>query len=257
MNHEYLHDELDNDDEPVGEILSRRKALALFGAAGGVLLGAASSAKAAISSAKSVTLPSCVVRPELTEGPFFVDEKLNRSDVRSDPSSKVVKPGVPLVLSFLVSKVGTGMCAPLSGAVVDIWHCDALGNYSDVSGMGQADTRGQKFLRGFQTTDAKGLAKFTTVYPGWYPGRAVHIHFKIRTLSGSSVVSEFTSQLFFDEKTTDVVHTQQPYAQKGKRTTLNAGDNIYKNGGSQLLLSVARSGTGYAATFDVGLNLKV
>ena len=87
------------------------------------MLGVASSAGATTSSARAatgVTLPSCVVRPELTEGPFFVDEKLGRSDVRSDPSSKVIKPGVPLVLSFLVSKVGTGMCAPLSGAMVDI-----------------------------------------------------------------------------------------------------------------------------------------
>jgi protocatechuate 3,4-dioxygenase beta subunit len=245
-------EELDNDDEPVGEILSRRQALALFGAAGGVLLGTASSGTAS-SASKPLTLPSCVVRPEMTEGPFFVDDKLKRTDIRSDPSSGVMSVGVPLILSFLVSKVGTGSCAPLTGAMVDVWHCDALGNYSDVQG---SETQGKQFLRGYQLTDAKGVAKFTTVYPGWYRGRAVHIHFKIRMMSGSSTVSEFTSQLFFNEKVTDVVHAQPPYAQMGKRTVLNSGDGIYRNGGSQLLISPTRSASGYAATFGVGMNLR-
>ena len=120
-------------------------------------------------------MPDCVVRPELTEGPYFVDEKINRSDIRTDTTTNAVSAGVPLVLTFLVSQIGSSACTPLQGAQVDIWHCDALGVYSDVSG------NSGNFLRGYQVTDANGQAQFTTIYPGWYRGRAVHIHFKIRT----------------------------------------------------------------------------
>jgi protocatechuate 3,4-dioxygenase beta subunit len=204
----------------------------------------------------ATTLPSCVVRPALTEGPYFVDEKLNRSDIRSDTNTGVVKQGVLLTLSFQISKVVTGGCSALSGVMVDVWHCDALGIYSDVDDPG-FNTQGQNFLRGFQLTDSNGLATFTTIYPGWYSSRAVHIHFKLRTLSSSgSVTSEFTSQLFFNESITDLVHATSPYNTKGYRDTLNSEDNIYQNGGSQLLLSPAgNTASGYAATMDIGLNI--
>src|SRR4029079_8469287 len=96
------------------------------------------------------------------------------------------------------------------------------------------NTKGKKFLRGSQTTDANGQATFTTIYPGWYPGRAVHIHFKIRNGTASQQVHEFTSQFFFDESVTDEVHAQAPYSQKGYRTLKNEGDGIYQGGGSQL-----------------------
>jgi protocatechuate 3,4-dioxygenase beta subunit len=194
---------------------------------------------------------SCVVRPALTEGPYFVDERLNRSDIRSDPSDGSVRPGVPLLLTFAVSRLVGGSCSALTGAVVDVWHCDALGAYSDVSDMG-FNTRGSKFLRGYQQTDAAGRAQFTTIYPGWYSGRAVHLHFKIRT-SLTGPASEFTSQVFFDEAVTDQVHAQSPYNQKGRRNTLNLSDGIYRGGGSQLLLALSAQGTGYAATFDLAL----
>ena len=197
--------------------------------------------------------PACVVRPEETEGPYFVDEKLNRSDIRSDPSDNSVKEGVPLQLAFLVSQVSNG-CTPLAGAQVDVWHCDALGVYSDTTDPSW-NTVGQKFLRGYQVTDAKGGAQFTTIYPGWYQGRTVHIHFKIRTTSTSGQSYEFTSQLFFDDTITDQVHTQQPYATKGQRTLRNDGDNIYQNGGSQLMLPLTKSGQGYSSTFNIGLDL--
>ncbi|HXV80553.1 MAG TPA: intradiol ring-cleavage dioxygenase, partial [Candidatus Binatia bacterium] len=160
---------------------------------------------ASLASAHAVVIPSCVVRPEQTEGPYFIDEKLNRSDIRSDPSDGSVKPGVPLRLAFQVSRVSGPSCSPLSGATVDVWQCDALGLYSDVRDM-NADTRGKKFLRGYQTTDGNGVAEFVTIYPGWYPGRAVHIHFKIRHDPASHRALEFTSQLYFDESITDEVH---------------------------------------------------
>ena len=201
-------------------------------------------------SAASAAAPAasgCVVRPQLTEGPYFVDEKLNRSDIRTDPSTGTARPGVPLRLTFRVSRSSSGSCAALAGAFVDVWHCDALGVYSDVG-----SASGQRFLRGYQATDASGLAQFTTVFPGWYQGRAVHIHFKIRTsLTGAG--QEFTSQLFFDEAVISQVHSQAPYSQKGTRDTANARDGIYQGGGSQLVLPIVSEGSGLGATFDLGL----
>jgi protocatechuate 3,4-dioxygenase beta subunit len=188
------------------------------------------------------------VRPALTEGPFFVDTQLNRSDIRSDPVTGVVKPGVPLVLRFVVSRVSSSGCTLLPGAMVDIWQCDAQGIYSGVQDR-FADTRGQKWLRGYQVTNAQGVAEFTTIYPGWYPGRTVHIHFKIRYRN-----RDFTSQLFFDDALSDRILANPPYAKAGIRTR-NANDGIYRNGGSQLLFNLTPSGAGYAATFDIGLNL--
>lgn len=197
---------------------------------------------------------SCVVRPQQTQGPYFVDERLNRSDIRADPSSGAVRAGIPLRLAFRVSRSSSGACSALANAMVDVWHCDALGIYSDASDAG-FNTVGQKFLRGYQLTDAAGLAQFTTIYPGWYSGRAVHIHFKLRSSAGAAGAFEFTSQLYFDEALTDQVHAQPPYNGKGRRNTLNSQDGIYRGGGSQLLLTAVPEGSGYAATFDVALQI--
>ena len=245
---------MDNDDKQVGEILNRRDVLKILGVGSAAFLAACTSGLSETATpaltettTTSGSLPACVVRPELTEGPYFVDEMLNRSDIRSDPSDGSVSEGAQLNLKFSVSQVGSDGCTPLSGAQVDIWHCNASGIYSDAQDPG-FDTTGRKFLRGYQVTDANGAAQFVTIYPGWYDGRAVHIHFKVR-LEGY----EFTSQLFFDDAFTDEVYAQQPYAQKGERTLRNEGDNIYQNGGSQLVLNASPSGDGYVATFDIGL----
>ena len=276
---------MDNDDRPIGRVLSRREALVMLGAFSAAALAAcapsatatqapatlaatsttasagstaaataaattaatSAAATAAATSAASTVAAMCVVRPAMTEGPYFVDEKLNRSDVRSDPSDGSVKDGAPLVITVNVSSIGAN-CAPLAGATVDIWHCDAAGVYSDASDP-SFNTKGQKFLRGYQTTDANGQVKFTTIYPGWYHGRTVHIHFKIRTTSGH----DFTSQWFFDDKLSDSVFAQAPYAARGQRDTLNSQDGIYQNGGSQLLLAPALAGGTYSATFNIGL----
>ena len=198
--------------------------------------------------------PACVVRPEQTEGPYFVDEKLNRSDIRVDPSDKTIKPGAALRLELRVSHVASATCNPLNGAIVDIWHCDALGAYSDVRDAG-FDTRGKKFLRGYQSTNADGLAEFLTIYPGWYEGRAVHIHFKIRADAAAKRGYEFTSQLYFDEAITEQVYKQAPYSSKGRRTTTNDADFIFRRGGKQLLLVPTKNSQGYAAKFDIGLQI--
>jgi protocatechuate 3,4-dioxygenase beta subunit len=116
--------------------------------------------------------PSCVVRPQQTKGPYFVDEQLNRSDIRVEPSDGSVKGGVPVGLVFKVSRTDDSSCTPLSGAVVDVWQCDAMGIYSGVQDInGLFDIRGKKFLRGYQIADASGTAQFITIYPGWYPAR--------------------------------------------------------------------------------------
>lgn len=247
----------------VSRMLSRRQVLALSRVVGTAALVVACAPKnsnstqaqlsASTPALSTVTAtPACVVNPEQTEGPYFVDEKLNRSDIRSDPSDSSVRDGIPLELTIRVSQVSTGGCTPLAGAIVDIWHCDALGIYSDVQDR-SFDTQGKKFLRGYQVTDANGTVQFTTIYPGWYPGRTVHIHFKIRTDTASGQRYEFTSQLYFDDSTTDQVYTQVPYASKGQRTLKNAEDGIFQGGGDQLLLTLTKTSQGYAATFNLGL----
>lgn len=255
-------DNLDNDDAPIGRILSRREILALLGAAGAATLlsacapittpsGTTGSSNGAASATTNTTLPTgCVVRPALTEGPVFVEEDLNRSDIRLDPSNGKVSEGVQFDLTFNITKLDDSACVPLSGVQVDIWHCDADGVYSDTDQLG-FQTVGQKFLRGYQVTDDSGVVKFTTIYPGWYTGRTVHVHFKIRTGDGY----DFTSQLFFDDTLSDEVFAAAPYNTRGERSLRNEDDGIFGQSGNQLLLTVNKVATGYAATFDVALDL--
>jgi len=197
----------------------------------------------------------CVLTAALTEGPYFVDERLNRSDIRADPVTNAVSQGLQLDLTFAVSRVQNSACTPLTGAYLDVWHCDATGVYSDVSGAGT----GRRFLRGYQITDASGEARFTTVYPGWYMGRAVHVHFKLRLIAGSSTTYEFTSQFFFNESLTDTVHALAPYSNKGRRDTLNPADGIYNSLSSSektaLTLQTSQNGTGYRGSIALGVRV--
>jgi protocatechuate 3,4-dioxygenase beta subunit len=242
------------------ELLSRLGSVAAVGFLNGCG-GSAESSPASASSAAAATTSSastastnaqCVVTPALTEGPYFVDEMLKRSDIRTDPASGTARPGVPLDLTLALSQVGASGCGPLAGALVDMWHCDALGVYSDVSAQ---RTVGQAFLRGYQISDASGNVHFTTIYPGWYQGRAVHIHFKVRTSPSGASGLEFTSQLFFDEALTDQVHAQSPYSQKGRRDTLITTDGIFRSGGTSLLVPLAGAGSGYSGTMYVGVRV--
>lgn len=247
----------------VASMIKRRKVLGFIGGTVAVsLVGclrgqSASVAQTGMSTQTplktTTTTPSCMVKPQQTEGPYFVDEKLNRSDIRSDPSNDSVKQGVPLRLVFHVSEVKDRSCTPLTGATVDIWHCDALGIYSDVTDP-SFNTVGEKFLRGYQVTDTNGTVEFVTIYPGWYQGRTVHIHFKIR-MSASEPGYEFTSQLYFDDLVTDQIHVLPPYAVKGQRTLKNDQDGIFRQEGEQLMLQVTKEAEGYVGTFDIGLQL--
>ena len=265
-------DDLDDDDRPIGRILSRREVLALIGAGGtaaflaactpaggtstasaGASAGASASASAAAtaiaSAAVASALPSCVVVPELTEGPYYVDDELERSDIRTNTADGVAAEGAPLTIEWLVSQADGSACMPMEGAIVDVWHCDALGVYSDVQG------NTGNFLRGFQRTDANGTATFQTIYPGWYQGRAVHIHFKIRTDPDEGAGFEFTSQLFFDDDLSRSVFSTGVYAQKGAQDMPNAQDGIYNQSGGATLLSVTKEADAYKASFPIAVQL--
>lgn len=241
-----------HDDRPLGRLLSRREIVAWLGVAGaGCLMTGVLNPRRTVAGGSGL---SCIVRPEQTEGPYFVDERLHRSDIRPDPADGRVKPGTQLALTLFVSRVSAANCQPLPGAQVDIWHCDAMGVYSDVRDP-WFNTLGQKFLRGYQITDAQGEARFVTVYPGWYPGRTVHIHLKIRTTPKASRSFDFTSQLYFSDDVTDRVYADPPYAARGPRTARNRHDRIFWHGGDQLLLTPTPAAAGYAATFPIGLRL--
>jgi protocatechuate 3,4-dioxygenase beta subunit len=240
--------------------IDRKDLLKLIGAGGAVLVGAgagagvwsrltAFAAPEEVAAAAGTSL-ACVLSPERTEGPYFVDERLNRSDIRVDPSDNSVQAGVPLKLTIRTFDADRS-CRPVAGATVDVWHANAQGAYSDVA---QNGTGGKKFLRGLQKTDAGGAAAFTTIYPGWYQGRTIHIHFKVRLFDGASETYEFTSQIFFDEATNNAVMTLPAYNRGRTRDVLNANDNVYGSDGSRLLASASGNTSGYTATFDVGLS---
>ena len=255
----------------------RRQLLAAAGGAAALLASGASRAQASRADARA---PACVLTPAQTEGPYFVDERLQRSDIRVDPADGSTRPGALLALMLRVMSVEGRDCVPLAGAIVDIWHCDAKGVYSDANDMRTAGsaqgansgppgggsaaqpqawgdhirfgTRGSNFLRGYQVTDAEGRVRFATIYPGAYPGRAVHIHFKIRA-NARNAPRDFTSQLYFDDTLTDRVHAREPYAGPGAQRTRNARDGLYRQGGPALQLALIETAEGYAATYDVGV----
>lgn len=239
-----------DDDRPVGQVLSRREILALLGVAA---LGA-KPRRLWGSVLPGQRLPACIVRPAQMEGPYFLDAMLDRADIRSEPGSGVVSPGIPLDLGFRVSRMDGSTCAPLSGVLVDIWQCDATGVYSGVKDIGgMFDTTGQQFLRGHQRTGADGQARFRTIYPGWYQGRTIHVHFKLRTDPDKNRGHEFTSQIYFDDKIGNLAAAKEPYASNRQQRMLNRGDDIFQEGGNELVLALEPVGEGYRGTFHVGM----
>lgn len=244
---------MQNDDEIVGRLLSRRELVALFGSSAVAALAHRLSAYSGAHAQNAVA--PCVVLPQQTEGPYFLDSRLLRSDIRQDPATGLIKAGAPLAVSLNISQMkADGSCAALPGAEVHLWQCDAMGEYSGVKDR-LFDNTGKTFLRGHQITDAAGAVSFTTIYPGWYPGRAVHIHFKVRTPAESARAYEFTSQFYFDEAFTDRVFKATPYSTHAGSRTRNEQDSIYRNGGSQLMLPVREAGNGYAAAFNVAMKV--
>jgi protocatechuate 3,4-dioxygenase beta subunit len=179
---------------------------------------------------------ACVLAPELTEGPYYLPNEAVRRNITEG------KAGTPLRLNLTVTSISS--CKALKGAAVDIWHADAGGVYSGVAGNSGS------FLRGIQKADQNGVVVFDTIYPGWYQGRAVHIHVKVHV--GGNVVH--TGQLFFPEALTDRVYAAPPYSARGNPDTPNTADPIYRNGGSRSLLRPVRSGDGYLASMVMGVH---
>jgi protocatechuate 3,4-dioxygenase beta subunit len=219
-------------------VTRRASLVALGGLAAGALgwkTGDAASAGSGPAGVASGAV-TCVLTPETTEGPYYVGgEKVRRNITEG-------RPGVPLELALTVVNAST--CKPIKGASVDIWHCDALGVYSGV--QGNTGT----FMRGVQRTDASGLAHFTTVYPGWYQGRAVHIHVKVHI--GGNVVH--TGQFFFNDAVTDAAYTHAPYNTRGARDVRDSNDSIYRNGGSRSLLTMKKRDAGYLGSITMGVH---
>nr|WP_042190444.1 twin-arginine translocation pathway signal protein [Kibdelosporangium sp. MJ126-NF4]CEL19345.1 putative dioxygenase [Kibdelosporangium sp. MJ126-NF4]CTQ94856.1 putative dioxygenase [Kibdelosporangium sp. MJ126-NF4] len=247
-----MHD----DDEPVGRVLGRRQALILLGAAGATLTAAGTSVAGATTTTSpggpEVCALDCVAKPEQMEGPYFVDERLNRSDIRTEPGSSQPVAGTALTLNFTVQQIRAQQCTPLPSAMVDIWQCDAFGLYSDIPSQGSS---GRRFLRGYQNTNQEGKAQFITILPGWYTGRTLHIHIKIRTTGTNGRPYEFTSQLYFTTEFGAAYLRTEPYRRKGPADTPNNRDFIYLRGGAQMTLRPVAAGTGYSADFAIGLDL--
>ncbi len=240
---ENTHSEIDR--------LTRRESLAKLGGLAATVVGSgawgarelwdASEADAAMTGLAAVDsgLVSCVLTPEMTEGPYYVEGDKVRRNITEG------KAGVPLTLRLTVLDVST--CKPIKRAAVDIWHCDAGGVYSATSVQNTEDLR---FLRGIQRTDRNGLAIFKTIYPGWYSGRAVHIHLKVY-LGGRTV---HTGQLFFPDTLTDTVYQRSPYGQHGSRDVRNASDSNFRNGGKRSMLRLTTSGSGYVGRITMGVS---
>ena len=217
---------------------TRRGALALAGGLGATLAAGCARGGAGTQEASAAEV-SCVLSPEVTEGPYWVENSLTRRNITEG------RPGMPLVLDLITVDART--CEPIKGADVEIWHCDAGGTYSGVQG----DTG--HYLRGHQKADADGRARFVTVFPGWYRGRTPHIHIKVHV--GGQVVH--TGQLFFSEKVTAAVYRTSPYRSRGQADTSHAADNIFRQaGGSKAQAKlVRRTGgrKGYRGTLTMGV----
>ena len=217
--------------------LTRRQALA----------GAAATASTILAPRMQATASAkvCILTPEATQGPFYFDPKLVRIDITEG------KPGAPLALTL--QAVETENCASLKAARVDVWHSDGFGLYSGYARQETGSSEGETFLRGTQFTDADGAARFNTIYPGWYPGRTPHIHFKV-ILDDKDLV---TGQLYFPDTISERIYaTVSPYRErKAERVTFNADDFIFqKQGGSETLVAVEEDGGSYRASLVIGID---
>ncbi|MBP8538472.1 intradiol ring-cleavage dioxygenase [Streptomyces sp. MK37H] len=251
----------DQSPAPMGR---RRVLLAGSAAAAAIGIGAGTAAvrpetATASDTAAGTTAAICKLTKELTEGPYYLDHALVRASVAED------KKGVPLELVLTV--VDTATCAPINKALVEIWYCDALGEYSGfVGNNGHQEPDNGKFLRGGVLTGTDGVAKLTGIYPGWYRGRCIHVHLKVHTgvtltpdgsFTGGNEIH--TGQLFFDEKITEAVAKLSPYSTNTVPRTPLSADGIYGNGGTAAgLLAVTALGStpsaGYRGTLTVGVD---
>lgn len=206
------------------------------------------SATAALTAADFDGLATCVLLPAMTAGPFPLDEQFDRRDVREGA------PGRPMRLGL---RVVDDACTPVAGAEVEIWHCDATGDYSAFTdgGGGKDEAEGTTFLRGTQTAGEDGIVEFLSIVPGWYRGRAVHVHLRVH-LDDATVL---TSQLFFDAGYLAEVYADEPYAPFGLPDMSNEDDGIAGDVGTNGTLLVTRdaattAGPGTLALVNLGVD---
>jgi protocatechuate 3,4-dioxygenase beta subunit len=215
-------------------LIGRREALLTLGAGLGAVYGLRGLLQ--VDPAAGAT---CALQREFTEGPYYLDLDLLRRNIRGG------RPGTPLTLRFRVVDATT--CKPIRNATVDIWHCDAGGDHSGVSG------NSGNFLRGIQRSDASGNVRFETIVPGWYPGRTPHIHVKV-LVSGNEL---HTGQVFFRSAVLRTIYAQGAYASRGTADTTNASDGIYGGAGARSLLAMKRKGAsvngGYTGSITLGV----
>jgi protocatechuate 3,4-dioxygenase beta subunit len=239
-------------------LISRRNALGLFGATATLFgCGGGGSGTTTTSSASSgggaTPSASCVLIPEETVGPYplFSDIASASTYMREDITEG--KTGVPLQLLLTIVNVSAS-CAPITDALVYVWHCDKDGLYSGYN-QGGASTVGETFCRGVQMTDSTGLVRFTTIYPGWYSGRITHTHFRIYL--GNSL--QATSQLAFPQDITRAVYASSLYAARGQNTSVTSfsADNVFSDGEQYQLCTVTENASlgGYDAALTIGIAL--
>jgi len=226
--------------------INRREIIGAIGAAAGAAFGFGCSNSATSPSATSTTTgtttessnAACVVTPTETIGPYPSLTSIVRTDIREN------KQGTVLTLTIKVVNVNAA-CAAVSGANVEIWQCDATGNYSE---YGSQTT--QTYLRGIQTTNASGEVTFTTIYPGWYQGRATHIHIEVKT----GGVSRKATQIAFPESVNNTVYASGVYASRGSNPMSNLSDGIFADSLSAELVTPAGSpASGYSASCQVAI----
>ncbi|SDP98818.1 Protocatechuate 3,4-dioxygenase beta subunit [Mucilaginibacter sp. OK268] len=237
------------------------RTFAVAAAAGPLLIEAckkdSSSTQTETTTTTSTNGTTCTTSPTETEGPYpyvggEITNPLNRADVTGGQT------GVPLTVTFLVVNVNDN-CNVVTGARVDIWHCNKDGYYSGYANqpglLGSKSYVGETWLRGYLLTDASGIAKFTTIYPGWYGGRATHIHMEVFVNS----VLKKVSQLTFSETISDAVHVSTLYAAHGVNPIRNASDSVFGDSATDLALeTLALTGSvsaGYSGTFTIGVAL--
>ncbi len=239
-----------SDDQTIGRVLSRREILARLGGIGAALVIGTSFTdilnEATSEAPDPVHAPTTigsavigVVEPQAINGPFRIERALQRSDITDGRH----KEGVLLHLGIKLFDVSSGMGYPLEGAQIEMWHADPNGLEGN--------------LHGAQLTDAEGAALFTTLYPGWTAGRAVHLHFRIRTHPTHTFGYEMQSQFFFDETVTTKIYSQPPYRARGLSDVTNDDDSVFQASGGLLTLLPApdnRHG-GYTAMIEIGLLL--
>ena len=229
-----------NDATARGRVMTRREVLALLGATG---FAVAARPLAAASGGRS-RVAGCWITPQEAQGPFYFDPALVRRDITGG------KTGIPLQLAVTVIDSN---CNPLPNVLVDVWHTDKDGLYSGYSQPG-GNTVGQTFLRGTQVSDPNGLVIFDTIYPGWYPGRATHIHFKARVTSTTYITSQFA----FPEAVNSAAYATPLYATRGANPTSNASDLVFQSSTPQYLtLEVTGTTSAYTGTFTIGVDAEL